>query len=180
MKGMIVASFVSFVAFVAMTVGFRTIRGPARRLINIVVYFICVAVLLTVLSVTPKDLGFLPDDLIEREAWLDTIVALFVMSASFLGGWLQLFTLTNRGYSLRVLIDIFNSPQRALSPEELLVSYSDGRGLISMYDTRIKGLLDAGMLTFDGKLTSLTGRGKKAARLFRFLRGLYNSGERYD
>src|SRR2546429_562395 len=55
---------------------------------------------------TPNDLGFIPEVFIEQARWVDLGFGLLVYVAGFFGGVLQLYNLAERGFSLRILIDI--------------------------------------------------------------------------
>src|SRR5438309_7376337 len=125
-----------------MTVVFRRWPALPRVVLALRVYFASLVLLVCLYGVTPRDLGFLPDELLGRPNWLDFVVSLFALSASFFGGWLQLYNLANRGYSLRILIDVLRSPHRAATPAEVVTAYADGRGLVWMYGSRLSGLTD--------------------------------------
>jgi len=98
------------------------------------------------------------------------VFGLFVHAALFFGGWLQVYNLAERGFSLRILIDIDESPGRALSPEEEEAGYGGGLGMGWMLDKRIEGLLSTRlMVERDGSLLA-THKGVRVARLFGGLR----------
>ena len=73
-------------------------------------------------------------------------------------------------FSLRILIDIDESPGRALSPEEEEAGYGGGLGMGWMLDKRIEGLLSTRlMVERDGSLLA-THKRVRVARLFGGLR----------
>jgi hypothetical protein len=177
MKGAILAGLTSCLLVVTMTVSFRTRSDHPRAVDALRIYFVAVFVLLALYVLTPRDLGFLAPGLSAGSVWLDFTVGEFALAASFFGGWLQLYNLANRGYSLRMLVDMAHLPQRSSSPSEIIKVYSDGRGLYWMYDLRIQGILDTGMIVAEGSTFRLTPRGEKAARIFRLLRKVYRVGQ---
>jgi len=180
MKGILLACVVSVSIFVAMTACFASWPRLSHLRISMLAFAVSLVVLLSLYVLTPADLGILPDALIERAAWLDVLVALFVLSASFFGGWLQLYNLTSRGYSLRILVDALHAPWKSTTPQGVVDGYADGRGLTWMYDIRMNGLLQAGLLNDANGQLALTIRGRNAARLFSWLRKLYVVGETRD
>jgi hypothetical protein len=119
---------------------------------------------------TPPDLGFLPARLITPVASVDLAFAAYLYSAGFFGGILQLYNLADRGFSLRILIDILESRHGAMEVDGIMTGYSAGRGIAWMYDKRIEGMVSTGLVSVDGARLILTDKGKRAADVFSCLR----------
>ncbi|WP_156612598.1 hypothetical protein [Paramagnetospirillum marisnigri] len=176
-KAVLLASLVSLCLFAAMTTAFRFRPHLPKALLSLRVFYGSLPVLLVTYWATPADLGFLPSEMAGGPVWLDLLLAVFFLSASYFGGWLQLYNIGSRGYSLRIAMDAALSPRRSLTPEEVLTGYSDGHGLTWMYDTRMDGLRQGGFVTDQGEMTVLEERGRKTAGLFRMLRSIYVLGK---
>lgn len=175
MKGLSLACFLSPCIFLAMTLIFMLRPNLSRVGVSVMIFASAVCALLAVYFVTPDNLGFLPDVFLEKTTWLDVLVALFVFAASFFGGWLQLYNLTNRGYSLRMLIDLLKFPH-GVDPAEVVVTYANGHGLAWMYRMRLTGLVHASLVIKTEDQVLLTSLGQKIARLFGVLRAVYIPG----
>src|SRR5882757_6599084 len=92
------------------TIAFRLSRAHIRTAAFLTRLFLAslpVAVALYLL--TPGDLGFLPPSLVEPRV-IEISFFLFLYSSLFFGGILQVYGLTDRGFSLRISIDINKSP----------------------------------------------------------------------
>src|SRR5262249_54706034 len=123
------------------------------------------ALLVALWFATPDDLGLLGRSLLTEPAWLDFATALFFFSAAFFGGALQLYNLCDRGFSLRILIDMLEAPIGAVDVDYLTANYSSGRGLIWMYRKRINDILAARFIDQVEQRIVLTGRGGEFADL---------------
>jgi hypothetical protein len=107
--------------------------------------------------------------------WLIASVALGLTSAGalvagacligFLGlAYMQVFSLTVRGFSLRIMGDIAEHGPRTF--EEIIRGYSGGRGLDWMFEKRVAALESLGILRREGECMTLQGPlGVWAARL---------------
>lgn len=177
MKGFLLAAAVSVATLVAISYSLRQRLPFPLAWAFIAIYGIAVAVLVMLYLLTPPDLGFLPPRLQGSPRSLDLALSLFALSASYFGGWLQLFNLAERGYSLRLLIDLLERRYQPLSPEELTKLYAGGLGLHWMYRRRLDGLLGLGCVTEQSGVVKTTRRGRRIARLFRWLRQLYRVGD---
>jgi len=175
-KGTLLASLASVGIFAGMTWLFATRPMLPRVRVALGVWATATLALVVVYFLTPPDLGFLPAGLVGTPSWLDFLFAVFTLSASFFGGWLQLYNLASRGYSLRILIDLLCHPQTSATPEEVVDSYADGRGLDWMFEVRLAGLLQGAFVSDDDGEVMLTARGRTIARVFRRLRALYRVG----
>lgn len=171
MKGLVLALACSAGTALGVTVLFAG-RPVARRAAAMSgVFLLSVPVYLAAYAWTPPDIGLLPARLVEPRGWLDGAFGLVVHAALFAGGWLQLYNLAERGFSLRILIDILEA-RRALTGEQVSAGYGGGRGAAWMREKRIEGLVQAGLARWDGGRLHATGKGRRTARLFGRLRAL--------
>jgi hypothetical protein len=99
---------------------------------------------------------------------------LFFFTAAFFGGALQLYNLADRGFSLRILIDLEQTNSHAIDADWLIANYGGGKGLTWMYEKRIEGLLATKLVDRRAEMIELTSKGERAADVFlavrRFLR----------
>jgi hypothetical protein len=165
MKGILLAGGMTIVLFVAVTGSFRLLGrvGGIRRML--VLYALCGALIVLSWSITYRDLGILPSSLLTEPPWLDLGVSLFLFSAAFFGGILQLYNLADRGFSLRFLIDLLERGTCA-SASELMDGYSAGKGIGWMYGKRLHGLLDKNFIEERPGKIALTAKGEAAAAFF--------------
>jgi len=98
----------------------------------------------------------------------------FFFSAAFFGGALQLYNLADRGFSLRILIDVEETNSDVVDADWLVANYAGGRGLTWMYGKRIEGLLETKLVDRKAEMIELTSKGERAAAVLlavrRFLR----------
>ncbi len=170
MKGLLLALACSAATALGVTLLFAC-RDVARRAAAMCGVFLTTAVAyLVAYRLTPPDLGVLPPGLVEPLSWLDGAFGLAVHAALFFGGWLQVYNLAERGFSLRILIDIAEGPRPVLTGDEVAARYGGGRGAAWMREKRIDGLVETGLAAWrDGRLRA-TPKGRRTARLFGRLR----------
>ena len=142
--------------------------GGAATLLR--VFLVLLPVLAIVYLVTPASLGILPPSLQIPIPAVDFLFCLFLYIAGFFGGVLQLYNLADRGFSLRILIDILHAPSRTMTLDEVMTGYSGGRGIAWMCGKRIEGMTATGLTQADGSKLVLTARGRFLAQLFSRLR----------
>src|SRR5689334_10794468 len=123
MKGLLLAGAMSLGYFISLTIVFRLSKPLARAATMVQLHLMSIPVFAVVHIMSPADLGLLPPQLVERQSLLDLAVGLFVYSSIFFGGILQLYNLADRGFSLRILIDILESTDGALTVAEIRQSY---------------------------------------------------------
>ena len=170
MKGLLLAAASSLLCVAAVTVVFRIVDVRRRAAAMLRIFLVTIPLYVAAYALTPADLWLLPERLVEPRAFLCGVFGLFVHAARFFRGWLQVYNLAERGFSLRILIDIDESPGRALSPEEEEAGYGGGLGMGWMLDKRIEGLLSTRLIVErDGSLLA-THKGVRVARLFGGLR----------
>jgi hypothetical protein len=166
MKAICLASAMTLVLLALVTFCFRLSPSSHRARQMLFVYLFCLAVLVTLWFATPDDLGFLDRSLLAEPAWLDFAAALFFFSVAFFGGALQLYNLCDRGFSLRILVDMLEAPADAIDIDYLTANYSSGRGLVWMYRKRIDDIVAARFIDQVNKQIVLTAKGEMFADLF--------------
>jgi hypothetical protein len=166
MKAICLASAMTVVLLVLVTFCFRLYPTAHRARQMLFVYFFCLAVLAALWFATPDDLGLLGRSLLTEPAWLDFAATLFFFSAGFFGGALQLYNLCDRGFSLRILVDMLEAPTGAVDVDYLITNYSSGRGLVWMYRKRIDDIVAARFIDRTNKQIILTAKGETFADLF--------------
>jgi hypothetical protein len=169
-KGLLLAAAASLSCVLAVTLLFRAVTVSRRAGAMLHVFLATVPLYVAAYALTPADLGWLPDRLVEKRAFACGAFGLFVHAALFFGGWLQVYNLAERGFSLRILIDIDESPGGALSADDEEARYGGGRGVRWMFDKRLEGLVSAGLVTQRAGRLVATDKGARAARLFGGLR----------
>jgi len=73
----------------------------------------------------------------------DFVWFLVPYTAAIWGGILQLYNVAERGFSLRILIDIDESPRYILGLEDILRSYGAGKGIAWMLQKRVDDLVQS-------------------------------------
>jgi hypothetical protein len=174
MKAVIVAAVMTVVLFALITMAFRLSATERRARRMTLIYLGCVIVAVLTWFQTPVDLGFLARSLLIEPGWLDFALMVFFFTAAFFGGVLQLYNLADRGFSLRILIDVEEANSRAVDIDWLIANYGGGKGLTWMYGKRIEGLIDTKLVSLKAGMIELTKKGERTADLFfavrRFLR----------
>jgi hypothetical protein len=174
MKAVILATAMTIVLLALVTLALRHHPTPRRARKMMLIYVLCLIGAATAWFATSSDLGFLAQSLLIEPPWLDLSLMLFFFSAAFFGGVLQLYNLADRGLSLRVLIDFAEADSRIIDTDWLIANYGGGKGLAWMYEKRIAGMLETGLVECKAGMIALTPKGTRtAAVLFavrRFLR----------
>ena len=166
MKGLLLALGGTVVLVPIITLVFRLFDVHRRAAALVRLFLASLPVFVLVYALTPADLGLLPQSLVEPRPGLELAYGLFVYSALFFGGLLQVYNLADRGCSLRILIDIAESPHGTLPERELPSAYGGGHGFGAMLDKRIDGLLEQGLVRLvDGRLEP-TPRAARAIRVY--------------
>ena len=84
---------------------------------------------------------------------------IFVLGFFFIG-YFEFHSLISRGYSLRILSDLF-SINKSMTAQQIATNYGGGKGLKWFLDKRLKGLKDLGLIREERgkiKLTKHTGK----------------------
>jgi len=178
MKAICLASLMTVVLFLGVTLAFRLAPSAHRVRRMTAIYGICGVILTVLWLASPDDLGILPRSWLVAPAWFDLVLALFFFSAAYFGGVLQLYNLADRGFSLRMLIDALESPDGAIDVDRVLASYSAGQGMRWMYDKRMHGMLEQEVVHRAGGSIVLTAKGERAADLFIAIRNFLRLDDR--
>jgi hypothetical protein len=166
MKAICLASVMTIVLLLLVTLAFRL--DPRRHRVQqvTILYLACAGVLIGLWLATPDDLGILHPSLLAEPRWLDLALALFFFSAAFFGGVLQLYNLADRGFSLRILIDALEEPAGTVSIDRLIAGYGGGQGIRWMYDKRMGDLVERHFIRRVGNSIALYAKGALMADLF--------------
>jgi hypothetical protein len=172
MKAMLLAGVLGVLFLLGFTLAARRfkIQRPAAFLVKL--WLACVPLLLALYLLTPADLWLLPAALLDDPPWFGPVFCLGLWFAGFFGGILQLYQLTERGMSLRMLIDIAQRGPLGLSTREMLQAYSDGQGIVWMYQKRLDGLVEGRLVRIENGILANEARGRRVATLYRRLRRL--------
>jgi hypothetical protein len=169
MKAILLAALAGLLLFACVSACLRSGITQRRARLMLIAFLSVLPVLLAVHLLTPPDFGFLPAALVMPVTWVDIVFAVFLYSVGFFGGILQLYNLADRGFSLRILIDILEAPSHAMSLDEVMQRYSAGRGIAWMYAKRLEDMQSAGLAKVEGESLVLTPKGQRVARLFTWL-----------
>jgi hypothetical protein len=166
MKAIIFATAMTIVLLAVVTIALRFHQTAQRAKQMTLIYFSCVILLVLAWFTTSVDLGFLSPSLLIEPGWLDFSLMLFFFTAAFFGGALQLYNLADRGFSLRILIDVEQTNYHAIDAEWLVANYGGGKGLSWMYGKRIEGLLELKLVDRKAEMLELTSKGERVADVF--------------
>ena len=172
MKAILLAGLLALLYLVGATLALRVARIERPALFLIRMWAVCVPLLLAVYLLTPPDLWLLPTALQDDPPWFGPVFCLGLWVAGFFGGILQFYNLTERGMSLRMLIDIAQHGPPGLTPSEIMTAYSAGQGIAWMYQKRLDGLCEGRLITIQEGVITNQARGRRVAAVFRRLRRL--------
>jgi hypothetical protein len=144
------------------------VRRRARAFVGL--YLIALLGLAVTYWMTPQDLFGVPQTLALPNKPVGLLFAMFLYTAGFFGGVLQLYNLADRGLSLRMLIDIAETPSRSITAEQMVSAYSGGNGLQWMYAKRLEDMTQAHVILVDETHARLTPKGRTAAGIFLILK----------
>lgn len=169
MKAILLAVLAGLLLFACVSACLRSGITQRHARLMLIAFLSVLPVLLAVHLLTPPNLGFLGAKLVTPMAWVDIAFAVFLYSAGFFGGILQLYNLADRGFSLRILIDILEAPSQAMRLDDVMQGYSAGRGIAWMYAKRLEDMQSAGLAKVEGESLVLTPKGQRVAKLFTWL-----------
>ena len=129
MKAILIAALAELLLFICVSLGLRSDVTQQRARLMLISFIAVLPVLLGFYILTPSDLGFLPAATVMPMTPLDVTFAVFLYSVGFFGGLLQLYNLADRGFSLRILIDILEAPSQTMKLDDVMQGYSAGRGV---------------------------------------------------
>ena len=176
MKAILLAGAFCPLFLLGVTLVFRALPVTRPAVFLLKAWGACVPLLAVVYLLTPADLWLLPDTLLDDPPWFGLVFCLGLWFAGFFGGILQLYNLTERGMSLRMLIDLAQSGDRGMTADEIMRDYSAGQGIAWMYQKRLDGLLEGRLIRIEDGVIANERRGRRVAGLFQRLRRLLNLG----
>lgn len=177
MKAILLAGLVALVFLVVMTVAFRARPQQGQAKLLLLLWLVSVPVLLAIYLVTPPSLWILPEAVQDDPGWFGPIFCLGLWFAGFFGGILQLYNLTERGMSLRMLIDIAEAGPAGLDAGQVKQGYSAGQGIAWMYQKRLDGLYAQRLVSLEDGVLVNQPRGRRVAAVYAGLRRLLQLGD---
>ena len=103
----------------------------------------------------------------------ESTASLFIGGASAIGflalGYMEFWSLIERSFSLRILIDAAAAGERGITIDELANAYGGGRGLEWMMSKRLEGLLGLNLLEACDESYRLSAGGRRAAAVCQLL-----------
>jgi hypothetical protein len=173
-KGLLLALAATALASGLVTLRLRSAPPGPRVPLLVQTFAVTAMAYLVGFALTPDDLGALPPALVEHERLAEALFGLSVHLALCFGGILQIYNLAERGFSLRVLIEIATAPGGALDAKEIAARYGGGQGLGWMLEKRIRDMVGQGLIRPEGDGYRATAHGTRSARVLgglrRFLR----------
>jgi hypothetical protein len=176
MKAILLAGILAVLFLLGVTLTLRLVKLQQPAIFQLRLWAACVPLLILVYLLTPANLWILPDALLDDPPWFGPLFCLGLWFAGFFGGILQLYNLTERGMSLRMLIDISQNGSTGMTAQEMMQNYSAGQGIVWMYQKRLDGLLEGRLVKIEAGVISNQDRGRRVATMFRRLRRLLRLG----
>jgi hypothetical protein len=170
MKSVLLAGCATIVYLMLVTVLFRLTMPRSRALAMLKLFVATVPVLGLIHVLTPADLWLLPAWLIHPTGWVDLGFMVFLYSAAFFGGSLQLYNLAERGFSLTMMTDIVESGERGMSLADVRKGYSRGHGIAWMFQKRIDDMQAGNLVKIEAGDVVVQERGERIARLAGWVR----------
>jgi len=170
MKPFLLAAAMTLLYSAAITIVFRWFTVQDKAGIMFRAFAATIFLLEVCIVLTPPDLFVLPSSLASDPVWIDGLAGALFYAAAIFGGVIQLYNLAERGFSLRLLIDIRESPAGALSTDELYSNYGGGRGIPWMYQKRLDDVARLDLAGVDSGALILKERGHRVGRVFAILR----------
>lgn len=170
MKALILATGMALVFLMATTALFQcwTVKRRAAAMTGL--YLLSLPPFVAAFFLIPPNLGFLPDLFVENSLSVDLAFGLLLWTAAFFGGILQLYNLADRGFSLRIVMDIDNSETGSMSADQIFASYSAGKGIGWMYQKRLDDLVTHRLARIENGWIGNRRKGRRMALVFRRLR----------
>jgi len=162
--------------FVGITALFRAMEIRSRAAVMTRIFSCSVPLFVAAHLLFLPYLDSVPSSLNTTQRWVSLGFGLLLYCAIFLGGILQLYNLADRGFSVRILIDIDESSTKSLALDEILAGYSQGKGIEWMYRKRIDGLVAHRLVEVRGDIVVLLRKGYRLAALFAWLRSFLQLG----
>jgi len=173
-KGLLLALAATALATGLITLRLRTAPPGPRVPLLLQCFAFTLLAYLVAYAVTPGDLGLLPGSLVETARLPEALFGLAVHFGLCFGGVLQLYNICERGFSLRVLIEIAEAPGGSLTAKEIATRYSAGQGVDWMLEKRIRDMVARGLIRLEGGAYVATASATRSAKVLgglrRFLR----------
>lgn len=171
LKGVLLAlaSFGVYLILVVMLL--RAVRRARRFRLMSRLHLAMDGVLVTAYLVTPPDLWIIPASL-PRAGWLIDLVNALVIHTFLYMGWSMLYFLLDRGFSARILLEIYDAPGGELSEAEVAAAYAPD----AVVSRRLSEMVDIGRLVRRGERFQATPRARLEGRMFVFLKGFFHLG----
>lgn len=173
MKAVLLAGLGTLLYLSAVTVYFRVATPQKRAFAMLKLFLATLPLYATGYTLLPADLWFLPPFTVEPLWLVDLAFGLFVYAAGFFGGSLQLYNLAERGFSLRILMDIVEAPTGGMTLADVRHEYSRGRGIRWMFEKRIDDMESGRAIALhDGQVLALP-RGRRVAGVAVWVRDFF-------
>lgn len=170
MKAIILSVLATVLSLLLATVTLRRFHIDRRALAFLVIFLVVLGLLVPLSLLTPDDLTIIPRDLVATPTWFDLMSTIFFFTAAFFGGVLQIYNLADRGFSLRILIDLQEQPDDRRGLMDVYHGYSSGKGIRWMYRKRLDDMLRNRLIVIRGEELIATRAGVRMASIFALLR----------
>lgn len=177
-KGLLLALAATALATGLITLRLRSAPPGPRVPLLLQTFALTLLVYLVAFALTPADLGVLPPKLVEHEPLTEALFGLAVHVGLCFGGVLQLYNISERGFSLRVLIEIAEASGGALTAKEIATRYSGGQGVGWMLEKRIRDMVAQGLIRLEDHAYVATAHATRSARVLVGLRRLLRLDDR--
>ena len=149
----------------------RVVRPPARFQSMMALHGVLAAILLAVYALTPADLVPLPYGWGAGGAVVGALNAMAVHWFLFMG-YAMFYFLVDRGFSLRIMIEVDRAPGGALSRDGIAAVYPP-EGVVRR---RLEEMVEIGRLVRRGDAYRQTSRGRFDARMFAWIKSFLQFG----
>ena len=170
LKGVLLACAGFGVYLALIVILFRAVRPEWRFRLMSRLHLAMDGALVAAYLVTPPDLWIIPASL-PRAGWLIDLVNALVIHTFLYMGWSMLYFLLDRGFSARILVEIYSAPV-ALSEAEVAAVYAPD----AVVNRRLSEMVEIGRLVRRGERFQATPRARFEGRMFAFLKGFFHLG----
>ena len=84
--------------------------------------------------------------------------------------YMEFFSMIARGFSMRIITDIYLHTR--LNPEQLIQEYANGKGIEWMFDKRIQGIIDLGLIKEESGQIKLS---SKSSFIIAYISNIYKT-----
>lgn len=168
----VLLAFASFCVYLILVVILLRAARPERRFrLMSRLHLAMDGMLVAAYLVTPPDLWIIPATL-PRAGWLIDLVNALVIHTFLYMGWSMLYFLLDRGFSARIMIEIYTAPGGALSEAEVAGEYPPDAVVLR----RLSEMVDIGRLARRGERFQATPRARLEGKMFAFLKSFFHLG----